>query len=171
MEPTSASIGRHRRTVRDCEHLPASHEAMIALMTRRLARTQGVGKVVPAVTGKVAARSQAGTAAAPRIMASLCNLVITIVRLAGAASIAAALRYQAAGSVAHCKRSRSAERLAGPATMAPRVATCYRRLRVRWVTPLGLFTASIWKRSSSASSPSHSRSPRPSTIGTTTMCA
>jgi hypothetical protein len=46
-----------------------------------------------------------------------------------------------------------------------------RRLRVRWVTPLGLFTASIWKRSSSASSPSHSRSPRPSTIGTTTMCA
>ena len=48
---------------------------------------------------------------------------------------------------------------------------CYRRLRVTWVTPLGLFTASIWKRSSSASSPSQSRSPRPSTIGTTTMCA
>ncbi len=38
-------------------------------------------------------RSQARTAAGPRIMASLRNLVITIVRLAGAASIAAALRY------------------------------------------------------------------------------
>jgi len=48
---------------------------------------------------------------------------------------------------------------------------CYRRLKVRWVTPLGLFTASIWNRSSSPSSPSQSRSPRPSTIGTTTMCA
>jgi len=46
----------------------------------------------------------------------------------------------------------------------------YRRLRVTWVTPLGLFTASIRKRSSSASSPSQSRSPRPSTTGTTTMC-
>jgi hypothetical protein len=47
---------------------------------------------------------------------------------------------------------------------------CYRRLRVTWVTPLGLFMASIWKRSSSASKPSQSRSPRPSTMGTTTMC-
>ena len=56
---------------------------------------QGAGKVVPAVTGKVAARSQARTAAGPRIMASLCNLLITIVRLAGAASIAAALRDHA----------------------------------------------------------------------------
>jgi hypothetical protein len=45
-----------------------------------------------------------------------------------------------------------------------------RRLRVRWVTPLGLFTASIWKRPSSASSPSQRRSSRPSTMGTTTMC-
>lgn len=57
--------------------------------------TQGVGTVVPAVTGKAAARSGARTAAGPRIMASLCNLVITIVRLAGAAGIAAALRYRA----------------------------------------------------------------------------
>jgi hypothetical protein len=40
-------------------------------------------------------RSQARTAAWPRIMASLRNLVITILRLAGAASIAAALRYHA----------------------------------------------------------------------------
>ena len=40
-------------------------------------------------------RSQARTASGPRIMASLRNLVITIVRLAGAASIAAALRYHA----------------------------------------------------------------------------
>jgi hypothetical protein len=40
-------------------------------------------------------RSQARTAAGPRIMASLRNLVITILRLAGTASIAAALRYHA----------------------------------------------------------------------------
>src|SRR5215469_16490596 len=40
-------------------------------------------------------------------------------------------------------------------------ALSYWRLRVRWVTPLGLFTASIWKRSSTASRPSQSRSPRP----------
>ena len=44
------------------------------------------------------------------------------------------------------------------------------RPRVTWVTPLGLFTASIWKLSSCASSLSQSRSPRPSTMGTTTMC-
>jgi len=60
---------------------------------------------------------------------------------------------------------------ADSATRVPRrAAACYRRLRVTWVTPPGLFTASIWKRSSSASSPSQSRSPRPSTMGTTTMC-
>jgi hypothetical protein len=40
-------------------------------------------------------RSQARTAAGPRIMASLRNLVITILRSAAAASIAAALRYHA----------------------------------------------------------------------------
>ena len=40
-------------------------------------------------------RSQVRAAAGPRIMASLRNLVIAIVRLAGAASIAAALRYHA----------------------------------------------------------------------------
>jgi predicted transposase YbfD/YdcC len=39
--------------------------------------------------------SQARTAAGPRVMASLRNLVITILRLAGAASIAAAPRYHA----------------------------------------------------------------------------
>ena len=39
--------------------------------------------------------SQVRTAGGPRIMASLRNLVITIVRLAGATSIAAALRYHA----------------------------------------------------------------------------
>ena len=43
VERTFAWISKHRRTVRDYEHLPASHEAMIlwamtALMTRRLAR-------------------------------------------------------------------------------------------------------------------------------------
>ncbi len=40
-------------------------------------------------------RSQVRTATGPRIMASLRNLVITILRLSGAASIAAALRYHA----------------------------------------------------------------------------
>ena len=42
VERTFAWISKHRRTARDYEHLPASHEAMIlwamiALMTRRLA--------------------------------------------------------------------------------------------------------------------------------------
>ena len=40
-------------------------------------------------------RSEVRTAAGPRIMASLRNLAITILRLAGHASIAAALRYHA----------------------------------------------------------------------------
>jgi predicted transposase YbfD/YdcC len=40
-------------------------------------------------------RSQVRTAGGPRIMASLRNLVITILRLAGVTSIAAALRYHA----------------------------------------------------------------------------
>ncbi len=44
-------------------------------------------------------RSQVRTAAGPHIMASLRNLAITILRLAGAASIAAALRYHARRSV------------------------------------------------------------------------
>jgi len=43
VEQTFAWISKHRRTVRDYEHLPASHEAMIlwamiALLTRRLAQ-------------------------------------------------------------------------------------------------------------------------------------
>ncbi len=43
VERTFAWISKHRRTVRDYERLPASHEAMIywamiALMTRRLAQ-------------------------------------------------------------------------------------------------------------------------------------
>jgi len=40
-------------------------------------------------------RSQIRTAAGPQIMASLRNLVVTILRLAGYASIAAALRHHA----------------------------------------------------------------------------
>jgi hypothetical protein len=40
-------------------------------------------------------RSQVRTASGPHIMASLRNLVVTILRLAGATSIAAALRYHA----------------------------------------------------------------------------
>ncbi len=40
-------------------------------------------------------RSQIRTASGPRVMASLRNLAITILRLAGAASIAAALRRHA----------------------------------------------------------------------------
>jgi transposase len=44
VERTFAWISKHRRTTRDYEHLPASHEAMIlwamiAFMTRRLAHT------------------------------------------------------------------------------------------------------------------------------------
>ena len=38
-------------------------------------------------------RSQVRTAGGARVMVSLCNLVLTILRLAGAVSIAAALRY------------------------------------------------------------------------------
>ena len=40
-------------------------------------------------------RSQIRTASGPRIMAALRNLAVTILRLAGARNIAAALRYQA----------------------------------------------------------------------------
>ena len=40
-------------------------------------------------------RSQIRTASGPRVMATLRNLAITILRLAGHASIAAGLRYQA----------------------------------------------------------------------------
>ena len=40
-------------------------------------------------------RSQVRTASGPRIMASLRNLAITILRLSGATSIAAALRHHA----------------------------------------------------------------------------
>jgi hypothetical protein len=65
-------------------------------------------------------RSQARTAAGPRIMASLRNLVITIVRLAGAASIAAALRYHAR-LAAQYKRSPSAERPCRPRLACPAV--------------------------------------------------
>jgi transposase len=44
VERTFAWISKHRRTVRDYEHLTASHEAMIlwamiALMTQRLTQT------------------------------------------------------------------------------------------------------------------------------------
>ena len=45
VERTPAWITRHRRTVRDCERLPACHETYIywsmIVMTRRLARTPG----------------------------------------------------------------------------------------------------------------------------------
>ena len=48
--------------------------------------------------------------------------------------------------------------------------TGYRRENVRCVTPLGELTDSMANRSSSPSRPSHSRTPRPRTIGATTMC-
>src|SRR5690242_5354678 len=67
------------------------------------------------------------------------------------------------GVFAHCRAQRSA-RAQHPAWIAM-AADNYWRVKVRWVTPLGLATASIRKRSSSASRPSHSRSPRPSTMG------
>ena len=52
VERTFAWISKHRRTVRDYERLPASHEAMIlwamiALMSRRL--TRGSRSATPAV--------------------------------------------------------------------------------------------------------------------------
>ena len=46
----------------------------------------------------------------------------------------------------------------------------YRRVKVRWVTPLGEHVASISKRCSSSPRSSHRRSPRPRTMGTTAMC-
>ena len=49
-------------------------------------------------------------------------------------------------------------------------ASSYRRENVMCVMPLGLLTTSIAKRSSSPSRPSHSRTPRPRTIGAITMC-
>jgi putative transposase len=51
VERTFAWIGKYRRTVRDYEHLTASHEAMIlwamiALMTRRLAQANDLSHVL-----------------------------------------------------------------------------------------------------------------------------
>lgn len=43
-------------------------------------------------------------------------------------------------------------------------ASWRRREKVRWITPLGEVAASMWKRCSSPSSPSQSRSPRPSPL-------
>ncbi len=50
-------------------------------------------------------RSQIRTAAAPRVMATLRNLANTVLRLAGHASIAAALRHHARRQTAPYKRS------------------------------------------------------------------
>jgi predicted transposase YbfD/YdcC len=50
-------------------------------------------------------RSQIRTGSGPRVMASLRNLVLTILRLAGAISIAAALRHHARRRTGHCERS------------------------------------------------------------------
>ncbi len=50
-------------------------------------------------------RSQTRTATGPRIMASLRNLVITILGLGHAPSIATALRYHARHPSRHFKRS------------------------------------------------------------------
>ena len=62
VERTFAWISKHRRTVRDCERLPASHEAMIlramiALMARRLAQPVHLSGT------HLAARSLAGACA------------------------------------------------------------------------------------------------------------
>ena len=50
-------------------------------------------------------RSQVRTASAPRVMATLRNLAITVLRLAGYARMAAALRHQGRRPAGHCKRS------------------------------------------------------------------
>jgi hypothetical protein len=49
-------------------------------------------------------RSQVRTASAPRVMATLRNLAISILRMAGHASIAADRRFHAAARIAHGKR-------------------------------------------------------------------
>ena len=49
--------------------------------------------------------SQVRAAVGPQIMASLRNLAITILRLAGTTSIAAALRYHARRPPGHCGQS------------------------------------------------------------------
>ena len=50
------------------------------------------------------------------------------------------------------------------------VARSRHRVNVRWVTPLDVETASTSYCCSNASRPSHSRTPRPSRIGTCTTC-
>jgi predicted transposase YbfD/YdcC len=50
-------------------------------------------------------RSQVRAASAPRVMATLRNLAISILRRAGHASIAADRRFHAAARIAHGKRS------------------------------------------------------------------
>ena len=62
-------------------------------------------------TGSGEDRSQARAASGRRIMVNLRNLVIAILRLAGGASIASALRYMPGGPPGSCERSRSANRL------------------------------------------------------------
>jgi predicted transposase YbfD/YdcC len=63
-------------------------------------------------------RSQVRTAAGPRVMASLRNLVITILRLAGAASIASALRYHARRPSRSLQTIMKCRPAAGPALSA-----------------------------------------------------
>ena len=96
---------------------------------------------------------------------------LTSLPLAGHACIAAALRFT---PPPRSPAANDHEVLTGSGRrrclLPCHAAGCYRRLRVTWVTPLGLFTASIWNRSSTPSSPSQTPSPRPSTIGTTTIC-
>ena len=50
-------------------------------------------------------RSQVRTGSGPRVMASLRNLVLTILRLAGTTSIAAAFAITPADRTGHCERS------------------------------------------------------------------
>ena len=65
---------------------------------------------------------------------------------------------------------RPEERSYAAAARAAVSAGFYRRVKMRWVTPLGELTDSTSNRCSNASSPSQSRSPRPRTMGTMTMC-
>jgi predicted transposase YbfD/YdcC len=55
-------------------------------------------------------RSQVRTGNGPRVMASLRNLAIAILRLTGHPSVAAALRYHARRPAGHCRQSCDAER-------------------------------------------------------------
>ena len=75
-------------------------------------------------------------------------------------------RLESGGQV----RTGSPTRPGTPRRVPPGGCPPRHRVNVRWVTPLGVETASTSYCCSKASRPSHSRTPRPSRIGTRTTC-